>query len=78
MSAALLAGEAESHVVNELPIPPIMFGVVALIVFMALLAFLWSFRNTLQVDPRHHHPADGGPEETDPTADTGLPASQKH
>lgn len=31
---------------NELPMSHLMYGVIAFIVFMAMLAFLWSFRNT--------------------------------
>lgn len=31
---------------NELPMSHLMYGLIAFIVFMAMLAFLWSFRNT--------------------------------
>lgn len=31
---------------NSLPMPHVFYGVIALGVFLALLALLWSFRNT--------------------------------
>ncbi len=31
------------------------FGVIALACFVALLGLLWSFRNTLALDPAEHH-----------------------
>lgn len=43
--ALLAAAESESHGI-ELPIPPIGFGAIALILFAAGLVALWSFRNT--------------------------------
>ncbi|OLT40975.1 hypothetical protein BJF86_03935 [Serinicoccus sp. CNJ-927] len=51
------AEEGGHHIVNELPFPPIMFGVFAMLAFLLLLAFLWAFRNTLALDP--HGVADG-------------------
>ncbi|WP_139721787.1 hypothetical protein [Serinicoccus chungangensis] len=55
------AEEGGHHVVNELPFPPIMFGVIAMLSFLLLLGFLWFFRNTLALDPHgvadaHHNP----------------------
>ena len=50
------AEEGGHHIVNELPFPPIMFGVFAMLAFL-LLGFLWAFRNTLALDP--HGVADG-------------------
>ena len=47
----LSAAEGGHHIVNELPFPPFMFGVIALVVFLALLGLLYSFRNTLALDP---------------------------
>ncbi len=44
---------------RELPMPAVMYGVVAFIVFMLLLAFLWSFRNTAY-KVRDKHAAGGG------------------
>lgn len=40
---------SEGH--TQLPIDPIFYGVIALGAFLALLALLWSFRNTLALDP---------------------------
>lgn len=60
MPSQLLASSAEEgghHVVNELLFDPIWFGVIALVAFLALLGLLWSFRNTLALDP--HHVAEG-------------------
>ncbi len=66
------AAEGESHV-NELWFEPIWFGVIAALAFAGLLALLWSFRNTLALDPHTdhdnaddgtahgQHDADGGP-----------------
>ncbi|WP_298751151.1 hypothetical protein [uncultured Serinicoccus sp.] len=63
LSLHLLAAAEEGghHVVNELPFPPIMFGVIAMLAFILLLGFLWTFRNTLALDPHgvadaHHNP----------------------
>ncbi|MFV0457690.1 MAG: hypothetical protein ACK5MT_02810 [Actinomycetales bacterium] len=42
--------EAETHVVNELPFPPAAFGILALVLWAALLALAWSFRS---VGTRH-------------------------
>lgn len=39
----LLAAETEH--VNELPIPPIWFGVIAIAVFVASALVFWSFRD---------------------------------
>lgn len=45
MSFALnvLAAEAES--VNQLPLPPIVFGIIALSVFVTVALVFWSFRD---------------------------------
>ena len=56
----LLAASEEGgghHVVNELLFDPIWFGVIALAIFLGLLGLLWSFRNTLALDP--HGVAEG-------------------
>ncbi|MDO5739757.1 MAG: hypothetical protein Q4P07_06370 [Ornithinimicrobium sp.] len=46
------AAEGGHHpVVNELPFAPIWFGVIALGSLLALLGLLWSFRNTLALEP---------------------------
>lgn len=54
LSQVLVASAEEGGhhpVVNELLFAPIWFGVIALAVFAVLLALLWSFRNTLALDP---------------------------
>lgn len=53
----LAADEGGHHIVNELPFPAIWFGVIALVAFLALLGLLYSFRNTLALDP--HGVAEG-------------------
>lgn len=56
----LLAAATEEgghHVVNELPFPPFVFGVIAMVAFLALLAVLYAFRNSLALDP--HGVAEG-------------------
>lgn len=68
MTSVPLPMETGHHVVNELPMPPMLYGVVALVVFIGLLAFLLSFRNSLLLDPSEHH-HDG-----DSTQDTGAGA----
>jgi hypothetical protein len=41
---------------RELPMPPQAFGALAFVGFLALLGFLWAFRNTAQkvADTAHH------------------------
>jgi hypothetical protein len=64
--ALVASSEDAGHhpVVNELPFEPIWFGVIALGAFLALLALLWSFRNSLALDPHGvaegHHDPDAG------------------
>ena len=59
---ATSAEEGGHHpVVNELIFEPIWFGVIAIATFLLLLGLLWSFRNTLALDPHgvaegHHDP----------------------
>lgn len=49
---SLVAGADGGHaIVNELPFPSIMFGVIALVLFLAALGLLWAFRNSLALDP---------------------------
>lgn len=50
LSAALLAAEASTEVVNELAVPPLMYGAGAFIGLMALLAVTFAFRS---VGTRH-------------------------
>ena len=53
LSQLIVAAEEGHPIVNELPFPPIMFGVIALAVAMVLLMALWFFRNTLALDPHN-------------------------
>ncbi|UJH70876.1 hypothetical protein [Ornithinimicrobium sp. INDO-MA30-4] len=55
MSFAFAAAAEEEHELVELIFDPFWFGVIALVVMMGLLALLWSFRNTLALDPVAHH-----------------------
>ena len=50
MSIIAAAEEAVHHV--ELPMPSVMYGVVALVIFVALGLVTWSFRD---VANRHSH-----------------------
>ena len=63
------AEEGGHEVVNELLFEPIWFGVIAMVAFLALLATLWSFRNTLALDP--HGVAEG---HVDPDSGRGTSA----
>ena len=49
MTSSLVSLHAASDVPplheHELPMPHIFYGVIAICVFLALLAILWSFRN---------------------------------
>jgi hypothetical protein len=39
---------------RELPMAPVVFGLISMVLFLAALAFLWSFRNTAaKSDPRN-------------------------
>lgn len=51
--ATILLSETE-HVVNELPMPSIMFGVIAMIIFIFLGAVTFTYRD---VANRHSHKA---------------------
>ncbi|AKT51581.1 hypothetical protein [Arsenicicoccus sp. oral taxon 190] len=48
MTSALILAEGEHHAENAMTLPfaDFWFGVLALTVFMALLAITWAFRNT--------------------------------
>ncbi len=57
---SFFAAEGEEHV-NELLFEPVWFAVIAAGVALGLLALLWSFRNTLALDPHvEHHDGDDG------------------
>lgn len=47
----LAAEEGGSHVVNELWFPPIVFGVLMMVVFVVLLACTFMFRNSAASHP---------------------------
>jgi hypothetical protein len=47
---------ASGEVVNELPFPGILFGVIAFTLFLILGAVTWSFRD---VANRHSHKSSG-------------------
>ncbi|HKJ12002.1 MAG TPA: hypothetical protein VJ976_06385 [Ornithinimicrobium sp.] len=44
-------GEHVTEHANELLFEPIWFGVISAVVFLVLLAMLWTFRHTLALDP---------------------------
>lgn len=48
---SILASEAVVHH-QELPIPAVMYGVIALVVMLGLAGITWSYRN---VANRHDH-----------------------
>lgn len=55
-----MAAEGGEHV-NELLFAPVWFAVMAGVVALSLLGLLWSFRNTLALDPHaEHHNGDDG------------------
>ena len=43
--------EPGHHIVNELVMPPIMFGVVTLVAFILLIVVTYAFRNTAHRNP---------------------------
>lgn len=45
MTSSLVTLAAESEVVNELPMPPVMYGLVAFAVLMFLLLVTLAFRS---------------------------------
>ena len=51
------AAEGEEHA-NELLFAPVWFAVIAGVIALSLLALLWSFRNTLALDPHVEHDND--------------------
>ena len=62
MSASVLPAlvRAEGEVHRQLPMPAAMYGDVALVLFVLLLALLWSFRGTAyKVRDRHSKPGGG-------------------
>ncbi|MEE6282181.1 hypothetical protein [Georgenia sunbinii] len=45
MTSSLVTLAAETEVVNELPMPPFMYGIIALGILMFLLLFTLAYRN---------------------------------
>jgi hypothetical protein len=62
MSASVLpvlAGAEEAT--RELPMPPLVYGILMLALFVLLLAFTWSFRGTAyKVRDKHSNTSGGG------------------
>lgn len=60
LTTFIAAAEESTH---ELPMSPLAFGIIAMVVFMALLGVLWSFRGTAAKiatgDEHLHAHADG-------------------
>lgn len=52
MTALTSAIAESSHVVNELPMPSFMFGVIAFVALMALAVATWTFRNVSEKAPQ--------------------------
>jgi hypothetical protein len=48
----LFAAAAEQH--NQLPMPPVAYGVLSLVAFGVLLGILWFFRGTAQKYAKGH------------------------
>ncbi|MGB7448392.1 MAG: hypothetical protein WA892_04610 [Ornithinimicrobium sp.] len=67
----MIAWMAEGEQTNELVFEPIWFGVIAMGCFLALLALLWMFRNTLALDPHTEHSDDSDTAKGQHTADGG-------
>ncbi|WP_426566333.1 hypothetical protein ACPPVT_07235 [Angustibacter sp. McL0619] len=51
MSQALLLAATTPEHHTELPLPPIMYGVIAITTFVALLGLVWTFRGNSN---KHH------------------------
>lgn len=55
----LLGAEEEAH--RQLPMPPALYGIIALGAFFLLLGLVWSFRGTAyKVRDKHTHQRGGG------------------
>ncbi len=48
MTTSLARLVSEGEKLREMPMPPVVFGIIALALFGAGLAVLWSFRGTVQ------------------------------
>lgn len=65
MSALSVVSEAVEHHEVELPFDAPIFGLVALVIFMLLLAITWAFRNNAYKYGQH---GPTGPRDYDATA----------
>ncbi|MBA2696663.1 MAG: hypothetical protein ACR2FV_12090 [Ornithinimicrobium sp.] len=65
----LANAEGGGHAAADVLFEPIWIGVIAMVIFLALLALLWSFRNTLALDP--HHSSGTEADEVDPDSGRG-------
>lgn len=65
MSALTVVSEAVEHPEVELPFPAQYFGLIALVLFMLLLAITWAFRNNAAKYGQH---GPTGPRDVDATA----------
>lgn len=54
MTHVLLQAAETAHHGMELPFNPFYYGLITFTIGLALLALLWSFRNTLSLDPVAH------------------------
>lgn len=71
MTHVLLQAAEAGSAGPELPFAPIYYGAITMAIALALLALLWSFRNTLLQDPAAHHDEDG-------TGRSGSTAREPH
>lgn len=60
IALSFFGAQSEEHA-NELLLAPVWFAVIAGVIALSLLALLWSFRNTLALDPHveQHNDEDG-------------------
>lgn len=65
MLHALIVLASETEHVNELPLPPIVFGLIAFAVFIAVTLVFWSFRD---VANRHSDKAEAYARENEGSA----------
>ena len=46
MTKAQVLAQGAAEQVRELPMSPLSFGVMTIVIFVALLGLVWTFRNT--------------------------------
>lgn len=76
MTHVLLQAVESGHHGKELPFDPIWYGVITLAIGLILLGLLWSFRNSLALDPVEHHHDDLGDKASGGAAGAGRAGSQ--